>query len=276
MIVRHNYSKYELSLIDGLRFYVRKSWFPIRRMLRFYKRLFVMARTWIVLLAIFLVLYLAVQSVLLRDGLMSPDGVITDLVSLLLTSFVLVFMRDVMASERRRNLKLKRQLTILEKTREGTFSAVCLLTCSFGLAEPKYSDWRDWSQLAEYLRRLPSEAIATCNDIDSLYEALMRLYELANKVESWYIEDAIVDASPISEDRSLMYYTDSIRGAISRMMRKLDGAEPLTAQVTDIHSLVSEAFIMTEVLGRPWRYGNDQAKKRLLQKFLNEHGVEIH
>lgn len=276
MLVQYHYIRYELSFIDGLSFYIRKLWFPMRRLLRFCKRLAAMARTWVILLIIFLTLYLTVQEILVIKGLLSSDDVVTGLVSLLLTSFVLVFMRDAMTSERGRNLKLKKQLTIHEKVRQSTLEAGRTLSSSFGFAEPTYSDWSDQESFDAYASKLSSEGPIICTDRSSLCDALQKLYDTATEVESWYIEDAIVDASPVSGDRSLMYYTDSIKSAAARMLRMPPDASAFAFNPSDIYDLLRKSFSMTGILRRPWRYGNDRAKQKLLQKFLDEHGVELH
>lgn len=96
MVIEWRNARYEMALNDTLLFYIRRSWFRRRRLLRAGKRCMLRFKAWALALILFIAICMVLFSCAVFAGIASWNEVLFGLLSVSLGSFALLFLKETM------------------------------------------------------------------------------------------------------------------------------------------------------------------------------------
>ena len=252
--------RYEMTLVDGLKFHALYSWFPVRRLLRAIKRVVLSGKNWLPTVAVFLPMCIAVYGLMCRFGLLTPSSAIVELVSIALGSIILLFIKETLDEERRRNRTLKTQYSKLMTWAYDSCDIYHQLCASAGidaeLASPKrYPEGTAWSYgFGGYA--IVSSAMQPLHD--RLRRLIDEIYEDADKFDF------------IDWKRSEM---DWHRRMVLDSLSRLDGDIQITAE--EMQNFFQYICDILLAVNRLWSYQIDRARTELLRRLVERCGAEM-
>lgn len=260
MIVQFKGISYETSCVGGLRFHVLRSWFPIRRLLRAFKRTILSGANWLLTVLLFLPICLAIYRVMHEMGIIRWDEIVTELVSITLGSIILLFVKETLDAERRRSRILKLQYSKLREWDYRSFDLFMQLCSAVSV---------DCS--CAYPKRCFTTSIWTgphygCRStrLDKL-TLLGQARTLLNTMRETAEERGFIDWD--SQEIDCIY-----QRAIE-LLSRMDCDDSVTAET--MRSFFQDLCDILSMVARPWGYHIDRARNMLVRKFLDNHAVKL-
>ncbi|RHF38160.1 hypothetical protein [Collinsella intestinalis] len=253
---------YEMGLCDWVSFLFKKMWFPCRRSLRFLKRsIAALADWWIIIPFAFLSygVYLAFDPI----TELGTSGIVAELIGMVLGSFTLLFLKERVDFEGKRHATLDLQYRFYVDKSWELYDAFSTLSRAAGLEPHSFDDFYDMKRC----RCFYPGGLVRIEEADrtSYHRALVKLdSEITALKETCYLQP-FVDCS-VDEINRLVF---SVR---EKLLGLEDDGEVSWAVVC---SLEAELINLMTIIGRPWHYANDEARKRLLRKYIVQHAEEL-
>lgn len=268
MRISFKHTPYEMTLFDGMRFRIIAAWFPLRRLLRAIKRAVIYLKTWIATLILFLPICLAVYYLLLRFHIfLRPEDAVIELVSILLGSIALLAIKEFHDSEAIRRQKLQQQWESYTNCQFEFTGALHNLANIAGIIF-------DGTYYVLTSSKSCNDAFTTYHatnptfDKDAIHANLSRITQAADSL----LDDALRigfidwDYSEVKDNR-YKHLCEEIANVERHSDNSLDN--------NDVLFLANRMVDFLAAARRPWRYRNDIAHKKLLERFLEEHGEPL-
>lgn len=253
---------YEMGLCDWVSFLFKKMWFPCRRTLRFLKRsIAALADWWIIIPFSFLSygVYLAFDPI----TELGASGIVAELIGMILGSFTLLFLKERIDYESKRHATLDLQYRFYVDKSWELYDAFSVLSRAAGLEPHAFDDFYDMKRCYGFYS--DGRVCIGEDDTASYHQALVKLDSvIAALKETCYLQP-FVDCS-----------VDEINRRVSSVREKLLGLEDAgEVSWAVVCSLEAELINLMTIIGRPWHYANDEARKRLLRKYIVQHAEEL-
>lgn len=271
-----NGRRYEFTVVAYLGLMVLQSWFTRRRFLRSLRRLASYLAKWLPVLALFVPLSGSILWLFVDGSSILPIDIEFELASIILSSVVLLMIKEVTDSEGNRNRRLKRQYEYYTQLRWRIWSAHGDLCKELG------GDYLHWDVFDRHsgleLMRHPC-LIDDCSlqSVDSIQIAnTITEYELVlDDVSGQTASCNFIDWGVAQADR------DSIQKAkiALKKLKQLDIERGGKDDAQDVRKMLVDLFDcdlqMLAAMRRPWSYPMDMAREELIKRFVLAHGIEI-
>lgn len=273
MKISFEHTAYEMTLSDGIRFRIIAAWFPFRRLLRTIKRAFLYLKTWISTLVLFLPICLIVYYLLLRFHIFERTGdAIVELVSILLGSVALLAIKEFRDSEVLRHWKLQQQWGSYTNCQYELTRALHNLATIAGIQFN--SEYLVLSSSDTCRNAINSYSnISPSFDKNALHANLLKIKSAINSLMDEALRIGFIDWD-YADVKNYRY--KCIFETIEKIEHRLDASlTNILLSKNDVLSLAQQMMYFLAAARRPWRYRNDIARKKLLKRFLEEHGEPI-
>lgn len=198
--------------------------------------------------------------------------VMFEIVSMVLSSVALLFIKESFDAEARRRHVLAQQLELLNRARYQLFEKHRhLLSCYF-VTQFDYAAFDSIDKLGMFNRSLPGSPRCDYDSLQKSSEVLddyiVYLDWLSKEIEQL----APVDWGSAALDRDVFRRAKDEIGFLRRLELDDDNYCP---EIVSEH-LIELARYDLQILAslrRPWRYQNDKNRKALIEKFVLDHGV---
>lgn len=260
--------KYELPLLCGMAFKIRQLWFPIRRARRATRRTVVELRGWLVTILVFIPIGAAILSAMVALGCMKPESAITEFVLMLLGSVLLLMIKETRDNAARRKAVLVEQWKHYVNCRSSLNADLCSLFHALGLSVDH------WDMLAsrECIERALSDATGSDVPIDdnALEEITRSIIDTVGRYIDLSINNEWIDWDG---DNATFIFERCLPGSLAEVRRNSNGG--FEGRKNALKGLSDDLLRFVAILRRPWRYPVDVAHNQLLEKYLENQGVQL-
>lgn len=271
-----NGRKYEFTVVAYLGLMVLQSWFTRRRFLRLLRRLVGYLAKWLPVLALFVPLSGSILWLFVDGSSILPIDIGFELASIVLSSVVLLMIKEAIDSERNRNRRLKRQYECYTQLRWRIWSAHGDLCKELGGG---YLHWDVFDRHSglELMRHPRLIDACSLQGVDPIQIAnTITEYELVlDDVSSQTASCNFIDWGVVQADR------DSIQKAkiALKKLKQLDIERGGKDSAQDARKMLVVLFDcdlqMLAAMRRPWSYPMDMAREERINKFVLSHGIEM-
>ena len=248
---------------------MRDSWFGRRRFLRAAKRCIFSLKGWGVTLFVFAPIALLVMWVSILFSLINWEGALFEILSISLGSFLLLAIKEVRDAEKNRHERLIYQYKYYSNFRSGITQATIELLRSLEYEGFGWEAYNNYDSLQCNLNRLDSMRVFNNSNTAEVSSACDKISQLIQELRDTILRVAFVDfeASPNNSWR----YEEANRLLV--VIKAPDQTCDITA--TTITELIRNLFYITASLRRPWRYQIDIARGKLMQDYVERHGIPL-
>lgn len=272
MKVKVGFKRYEMAFGQGVKCEMLKLWFPKRRLLRALKRSIMRLGPWLVALCLFVPMAIPMLFLMWKTKMTDENNMVSELVFLFLGSVLLVILKELVDGERARHNLLLQQYALYSmfhaKCNEGLMEMAESLGMSVSMGGQRvfqsYQSVANFTSSIKYLQ--PSEM-----DVRHIFSACESLKAALRDVRSALLGKAFVDCA----------FTDKVASTFSRaeselehILRLADDHDPARI-VCVLTPLAWDLYYICDLMRTPWRYANDQARRQILQRYIEKNGIKI-
>lgn len=194
---------------------------------------------------------------------LGPSGIAAELIGMILGSFTLLFLKERVDFENKRHATLDLQYRFHVDKSWELYDAFSALSRAAGLELHTFDEFYDMKRCCGFY----SDGYVCIGEADtaSYHRALVKLdSEITALKETCYLQP-FVDCG-----------VDEINRHVFAVREKLLGLEDDgEVSLAVVCSLETELINLMTIIGRPWHYANDEARKRLLRKYIVQHAEEL-
>lgn len=265
MRIRFENNSYEMTTACAILFYVQNAWFPARRFLRAIKRAVKSLASWGSTLLLFIPIFVGVLSGLVWWRIIAVPEAISEFFLLLLGSFLLLAIKEVRDGEIRRHATLKKQWSFYSEWHQELLVSILRLAKSMGINIQGRHDFLDSD---DAINAAISCATATDPDAARCSEFLSNIYVTVSTIPTTARDIQFVDWDAFDGSRYLFQDIQSRIESFPSLEK-----DSFETRVSWLRSLAVSILHLLALVRRPWRYRNDLARRKLILRYVQKHGV---
>ena len=264
MIIKWKQKKYCMTFGAGLRCRLMLTWYKRRRLFRFAKRIIRNSMRWS-LPFLFLVLSTSLCFYALYCmNFIDKSSAIVQSISIVLSSFLLIFIKDTLDAENSRRKNLRMQYGIYNKYRYQFAQSFMSLCDALGIQRPAWSAFSNNGFLGEEIVILQT---GDCNYPSN--ESIDAFDALERNLKEFQLEIISVDLVDYELRQDSRLVSDAL--ALIRSARVSSDVKLVQGNARDLFCRLNQILAS---LRRPWKYKNDLDRDKLVEKYIHERGVE--
>lgn len=271
MIVKYGHRRYEMTVGRAVSFKLQKLWFPWRRFLRAVKRCFLNLKGWAPVLAVFTPIAALVLLVLYRVGLISAGGAIVEFVLIFLGSFMLLAIREIREKEVARHKRLVNQWSFCSDLHMRMGKDLVAIGEPFGASFTCWDALSGFGSINAALENASDLMEVTEEESNRMLDACDDLERAIASVRDEGRGIGFVDCTLADDAPCLLFPAESEMHDFKGKLQRMD--YPIT--VDELGSLSDCCLWIVGDLRKPWRYASDNARRELLEKYIERNGAEM-